>query len=76
MTRHDKRSPQAATLVVPATAIRAPVAKTVANNLNRASDQPSIQRMPDAKSSSLHPPRRDRRPGVAIVARRQMPKSP
>ena len=76
MTRHGKRSPRAATLVVPATAIRAPVVTTVAKDSNLASGQPPIQRLPDAKSSSPHPPRRHRRPDAAIVARGQMPKSP
>ena len=76
MTRHGKRSPRAATPIVPATAIRAPFVRTVAKDLKLASGQLPIQRPPDAKSHSPRPRRRHRRPDAAIIALGQKPKSP
>jgi len=76
VTRHGKRSPRAATPIVPATAIRAPFARTLTDRVNIAGGKQRFHRPPRAKSRSLHPPRRDRRPNVAIIALGQKPKSP
>jgi hypothetical protein len=76
VTRHGKRSPRAATPIVPATAIRAPFARTLTDGVNIAGGKQRFHRPPRAKSRSLHPPRRDRRPDVAIIALGQKPKSP
>jgi hypothetical protein len=62
--------------VVPATAIRAPFARTLTEGVNIASGKLRPHRPPGAKSRSPHPPRRDRRPDAAIIALGQKPKSP
>jgi hypothetical protein len=75
MTRHGEQSPLAAAPIVPATAIRAPFARTLTDGVNVASGKQRFHRPPRAKSRSLRPPRRDRRPDAAIIALGQKPKS-
>jgi hypothetical protein len=61
---------------VPATAIRAPFARTLADGVNLAGGKQRFHRTPRAKSRSLHPPRRDRRPPAAIIVLGKKLKSP
>jgi hypothetical protein len=61
---------------VPATAIRAPFARTFTDGVNIAGGKQRSHRPSRANSRSLHPPRRDRRPDAAIIALGQKPKSP
>jgi hypothetical protein len=76
VTRHGKQSPLAATPIVPATAIRAPFARTLTDGVNIAGSKQRFHRTPRAKSRSLHPPRRDRRSPAVIIALGKKPKSP
>ena len=57
--RHGKRSRHAVMLVVPATAIHAPFARTLTEGLNIVSGKLRFHRPPGAKSRSPHPPRHD-----------------
>ena len=76
VTRHGKRSLRAAMPIIPATAIRAPFARTLTEGMNIAGGKQRFHRTPGAKSRSPHPPRRDARPDAAITELGQKPKSP
>jgi hypothetical protein len=76
MIPHAEHSHRAETLPVRATGVRTPFARKLTEGLNIASRKLRFPRPPGAKSRSLHPPRRDRRPDAAIITLGQKPKSP